>query len=105
MSSNLFQLSCSKPAVRTVLLCALALAVVMIAGTAGASEADLKVPDLSSVSFQGINGHNLLLFGLIICVGGALFGLVQFTRIRNLPVHRSMLEVSALQCGTQKTTA
>ncbi|MCX5757437.1 MAG: sodium-translocating pyrophosphatase, partial [Candidatus Hydrogenedentes bacterium] len=88
---------------RIVLLCVLALAACMIAGTASASEADLKVPDLSKVSFVGINGHNLLLFGLIICVGGALFGVFQFTRIRRLPVHRSMLEVSELIYETSKT--
>ncbi len=93
----------TRPAARKALLAALALAVVLAAGTACASEADLKVPDLSSVSFKGINGHNLLFFGLIICVGGALFGLVQFKRIRSLPVHRSMLEVSELIYETCKT--
>ena len=84
-------------------MCALALVMMLFAGTAGASEADLVIPDLSSVSFAGINGHNLLLFGLIICVGGSLFGLVQFVRIRNLPVHKAMLEISDLIYETCKT--
>ncbi len=88
---------------RIALLCVLALAACMIASTASASEADLKVPDLSTVNFVGINGHNLLLFGLIICVGGSLFGAFQFTRIRRLPVHKSMLEVSELIYETCKT--
>jgi len=97
------KLLCSKPSQRRVLLCALALAVLVLAGTAGASEAELRIPDLSTVTFVGMNGHNLLLFGLIICVGGAVFGLVQFMRIRKLPVHKSMLEISELIYETCKT--
>jgi len=97
------KLLCSKLSQRRVLLCALALAVLALVGTAGASEAELKIPDLSTVNFLGMNGHNLLLFGLIICVGGAAFGLVQFVRIRNLPVHKSMLEMSELIYETCKT--
>jgi len=103
MLDDLSQSPYSKPSIRSALLCALALAILMVAGTAGASEAELKIPDLSTVNFLGINGHNLLLFGLIICVGGAAFGLVQFLRIRSLPVHKSMLEISELIYETCKT--
>jgi len=103
MLNDLPQLLFSKLCIRRVLLFALALTVLMLAGTAGASEAELKIPDLATVNFLGINGHNLLLFGLIICVGGAVFGLVQFVRIRNLPVHKSMLEISELIYETCKT--
>ncbi len=40
-------------------------------------EANLQLPDLSSQTFLGgIDGHRLLLFGLIICVLGLVFGLV-----------------------------
>ena len=35
-------------------------------------EANLKLPDLSQVSFLGINGHQLLLYGIGICVLGLL---------------------------------
>jgi len=42
---------------------------------AASGEASLKLPDLSSVSFLGINGHSLLMFGLLFCVLGLLFGL------------------------------
>ena len=70
----------------------------------GASgEASLKLPDLSSVSFMGINGHSLLMIGLLFCVGGLLFGLVIFTQLKNLPVHRSMREISELIYETCKT--
>ncbi len=88
---------------RSALLCAIALAVLLPAGFAHASEAELKIPDLSSVSFMGVNGHALLLGGLVICVLGCVFGLVQYVQIRNLPVHKSMREVSELIYETCKT--
>jgi len=67
-------------------------------------EAALKLPDLSSVNFLGgINGHNLLLWGILICILGLLFGLMIYTRLKNLPVHRSMREISELIYETCKT--
>ena len=80
-----------------------ALAASLFATTAGASEAELTIPDLGSVNFLGMSGHNLLLFGLLICIGGMAFGLVQYMQIRSLPVHRAMLEVSELIYETCKT--
>jgi K(+)-stimulated pyrophosphate-energized sodium pump len=68
-----------------------------------AGEANLKLPDLSSVDFLGMNGHNLLLIGLIFCVLGLLFGLAIYVNLKNLPVHRSMREVSELIYETCKT--
>jgi len=68
-----------------------------------ASEAELVIPDLSSVSFMGVTGHNLLLAGLVICVLGVLFGLWQSMQISKLPVHKSMKEVSELIYETCKT--
>ena len=67
-------------------------------------EAGLKLPDLHSVSFLGgISGYNLLAIGLIFCVGGLLFGLAIFVRLKNLPVHRTMREMSELIYETCKT--
>jgi K(+)-stimulated pyrophosphate-energized sodium pump len=66
-------------------------------------EANIKLPDLSSVNFLGINGHNLLLFGIVFCILGLLFGLVIYKRLKHLPVHRAMLEVSELIYETCKT--
>ncbi|MGH9515573.1 MAG: sodium-translocating pyrophosphatase [Terriglobales bacterium] len=66
-------------------------------------EANLKLPDLSSVQFLGMNGHNLLLIGIIFCVFGLGFGLVIYSRLKNLPVHRSMLDISELIYETCKT--
>src|SRR5260370_16155564 len=67
-------------------------------------EASLKLPDMSSVSFLGgISGYKLLSFGLIFCGLGWLFGLVIFMQLKNLPVHRSMREISELIYETCKT--
>src|ERR1700723_2007033 len=66
-------------------------------------EAALKVPDLSTVSFLGMNGHNLLLIGIAFCVFGLLFGMAIYMRLKNLPVHRSMLDISELIYETCKT--
>ena len=66
-------------------------------------EANLTLPDLSRVHFLGIDGHKLLLFGLVFCVLGLIFGLVIYSRLKNLPVHRSMREISELIYETCKT--
>jgi K(+)-stimulated pyrophosphate-energized sodium pump len=66
-------------------------------------EAALKLPDLSSVSFLGMNGHRLLTIGLVFCAFGLAFGMAIFMRLKNLPVHRSMREISELIYETCKT--
>jgi K(+)-stimulated pyrophosphate-energized sodium pump len=78
-------------------------AMLLASAPAFASEAELKIPDLSSVSFLGVTGHNLLLGGLVICVLGVLFGLWQSMQISKLPVHKSMKDVSELIYETCKT--
>ena len=67
-------------------------------------EANLVLPDLSQAQFLGtINGHTLLMGGLLVSALGFLFGLMIFTRLRNLPVHQAMREVSELIFQTCKT--
>ena len=66
-------------------------------------EASLKLPDLSSVSFLGMDGHKLLLIGIVFCVFGLIFGLAIYSHLKNLPVHRSMREMSELIYETCKT--
>ncbi|HEX9944610.1 MAG TPA: sodium-translocating pyrophosphatase [Thermoanaerobaculia bacterium] len=80
-----------------------ALWALLTAAPASASEAELVLPDLGSVSFFGISGHNLLLGGLVVCVLGLLFGLMMYVQLKNLPVHRSMREISELIFETCKT--
>ena len=71
---------------------------------AGGGEASLVLPDLHQASFLGgINGHSLLVWGLLICALGLLFGLVIYTQLKNLPVHSSMREISELIYETCKT--
>jgi K(+)-stimulated pyrophosphate-energized sodium pump len=67
-------------------------------------EAQLVIPDLSQATFLGgTNGRSLLMWGLAVCALGLLFGLVTYTQLRNLSVHRSMLEISELIYETCKT--
>ncbi len=70
---------------------------------AGGGEASLVLPDLGQVSMLGYNSRTLLVLGVGICMLGLLFGLVSYSRLQKLPVHRSMLEVSELIYETCKT--
>jgi K(+)-stimulated pyrophosphate-energized sodium pump len=70
---------------------------------ATAGEANLKLPDLSSVQFLGVDGHKLLMIGIAFCIFGLLFGLVIYTGLKNLPVHRAMADISQLIWETCKT--
>src|ERR1700721_3849457 len=66
-------------------------------------EANLKLPDLSQVSFLGIDGHRILMFGLIFCVFGLIFCFAIYSKLKNLPVHKSMRDISELIYETCKT--
>ena len=67
-------------------------------------EANLIIPNLDSATFLGgVGGRSLLMVGLVVSALGFLFGLMIFTRLRNMPVHSSMREVSELIYETCKT--
>ncbi len=66
-------------------------------------EAEMNIPSLKTQTFMGVTGHNLLLIGLGICLLGIGFGLWQYAKVRDLPVHKSMLEISELIYETCKT--
>ena len=68
-------------------------------------EAALKLPNLRDVSFLNgrMDGHNLLLIGILFCIFGLGFGLAIYMRLKNLPVHRAMREISELIYETCKT--
>ncbi len=70
-----------------------------------AGEADIKIPDLSQVSFFGgaLSGTNILLLGLVVCALGTLYGWMQYLQTRALPVHASMSAVSQIIWETCKT--
>jgi K(+)-stimulated pyrophosphate-energized sodium pump len=97
---------------RIVKACAAGVALALMAALApcaqaapqsAGGEANLRLPDLSQVSFLGMDGHKLLLFGLLFCILGLTFGLWIYRRLKKLPVHRSMLEISDLIYETCKT--
>ena len=67
-------------------------------------EANLILPDFDKATFlNGISGRTLLLSGLVVGFLGLLFGLIMYNHLKNLPVHKSMLEVSELIYETCKT--
>jgi K(+)-stimulated pyrophosphate-energized sodium pump len=71
-----------------------------------ASESDIVIPDLTTVHFDGlggVSGVNLMYMGIVICLIGAIFGLVQYKQTKALPVHDSMAKVSNTIWETCKT--
>jgi K(+)-stimulated pyrophosphate-energized sodium pump len=66
-------------------------------------EANLVIPDLNSAQFLGMGGKTLLAWGLLVCVAGLLFALIIYGRLKRMPVHKSMLEISELIYETCKT--
>ena len=73
-------------------------------GHPSAGEANLILPDLGSATFLGgINGHTLLMGGMVVSALGMVFGLIIFVRLRKMAVHSSMREVSELIYETCKT--
>ncbi|MGA3173160.1 MAG: sodium-translocating pyrophosphatase [Syntrophorhabdales bacterium] len=83
------------------------LALFLGVGPALAGEADIVLPDLSNISFNifggMLNGIHIMYFGLLICVLGLVFGLVQSNQTKNLPAHSSMLNVSDIIWETCKS--
>jgi K(+)-stimulated pyrophosphate-energized sodium pump len=72
---------------------------------ASGGEANLKLPDLGAERFLGgaISGSALLAIGLLVSAAGLAFGLSISARLKALPVHKSMLEISELIYETAKT--
>lgn len=72
-----------------------------------AGEADIKIPDLKQITFNimgcNVSGTSLMIAGLVVCVIGLVFGWVQYNQTKNLPVHKSMADVSQTIWETCKT--
>jgi K(+)-stimulated pyrophosphate-energized sodium pump len=98
-----FQFAKKCAASASLLLLSAAAAMAHSAPEPAGGEANLTLPDLSSVNFLGVDGHKLLLFGILFCVFGLAFGLTIYQRLKNLPVHRAMREISELIYETCKT--
>ena len=89
------------------LLLAVGIVLFGMASVAFAGEADLKLPDLSSVGFSiggaAVSGVAILNFGLLVCIIGMVFGYIQYIQTKNLPAHNQMLSVSNTIWETCKT--
>ncbi len=72
---------------------------------AAGGEANLLLPDLSQATAFGglVDGRTLLMWGMLVVVLGLVFGMVIYSQLKNLPVHKSMLEISELIYLTCKT--
>jgi K(+)-stimulated pyrophosphate-energized sodium pump len=73
---------------------------------ARASEANIQIPDLTQVSFDGLGGTSgltLMYAGLVLCLLGGIFGMIQYWQTKALPVHASMAKVSHTIWETCKT--
>ena len=68
----------------------------------GGGEANLKLPPLDE-QVGSVSGTTLLWIGLAVCVLGLVFGLTTYSKLRKLPVHQAMREVSELIYTTCKT--
>lgn len=55
--------------------------------SAMASEADLRIP-------EEIKSQNILYFGFLITILGLVFGFYQYSKVKNLPAHKCMLDVA-----------
>jgi K(+)-stimulated pyrophosphate-energized sodium pump len=73
------------------------------AEAAGGGEVNLVLPPLDLVPVGGYNGRTLLMIGLLVSAAGIAFGLFFLNQLKNLPVHRSMREISELIYETCKT--
>ncbi len=81
-------------------------ALTLCAAGALAGEADIKIPDLTAVKFDGlggISGLTLMYLGIVMCFIGAIFGLIQYKQTKALPVHECMSNVSNTIWETCKT--
>ena len=68
-----------------------------------AGEADIKLPDLNTIKFGSLPGMTILKVGLVVCLVGLVFALIQYFQIKGLPAHSSMANVSETIWETCKT--
>ncbi|MBN2383358.1 sodium-translocating pyrophosphatase [bacterium] len=78
-----------------------------MAGTVQAGEADIELPDLTSVRFTVLGGTfsgvTIMYWGLLVCLIGLAFALVQYKQTVQSPTHSSMHEVSDIIWETCKS--
>ncbi len=72
-------------------------------GQHAGGEANLVLPRVGTMDFMGIAGDKLLYGGIVVSLLGMLFGFWIYAHLKNLPVHRSMLDISELIYATCKS--
>jgi len=85
---------------------ALGLAAAGLASPAGASELDLKIPAINThytLFGQTVSGFALLSAGIIVSLLGMAFGYAAYLRVKAMPAHKSMTDVSNIIWETCKT--
>ena len=83
--------------IRLIRVTILSLLFLLMATPLFAGEADLILPVLTSYQ------TNLLMIGFFICFLGMVFGLYEYIKVKTLPAHKSMLDVSEIIFQTCKT--
>ena len=82
------------------------LSALVLAQSAHAGDSDIKIPDLG-VTFDlfggQVAGTHILQWGLVVSLLGIGFGIMEFMKIKNLPAHKALLDVSHLIYETCKT--
>ncbi len=83
------------------------LLIILCPGLLRASEMDLALPADRAVTFAfpgfSLSGSLILNIGLAVAALGIVFGWLEYRKLRKLPAHRSMLDISTLIYGTCKT--
>ncbi len=89
-----------------IALVAAALLTPAFAPTARASELNLEIPALDttySLFGSPVSGTSLLYGGLVVCILGMGFGLMMYNKVKAMPAHKSMTDVSHIIWETCKT--
>ncbi|MFO0831160.1 MAG: sodium-translocating pyrophosphatase [Phycisphaerales bacterium] len=105
----------AKPGSLWVAVMAAVLSLSCLASPARASEGEHKaggevnivLPDLTNTTVKaefmgGMSGHKMLMIGLVVAALGLGFGMMIYTQLKNMPVHKSMLDISELIYETCK---
>ncbi len=87
--------------------CLAALALLAAPFSSFGSEADIALPTVRDAVFHfpgvTLSSSMILWLGVMVCFGGVAFGLLEYLKLRKLPAHRNMLDVSTLILSTCRT--
>ncbi len=104
MTKEVYALLRSRPSAALVAVLTAVLAPLFSARPAfAAAVSDMHFPDFGQITVLGVSGNAIMLVAAAICLVGVAFGLILFSQVRKMPVHKAMLEVSELIYETCKT--